>query len=245
MADYSIEVAIPNQGPKGDTGEVPEAPEDATPYARKDGAWTPTVELNEDGSVPAIVQVRQGTAAELGEIVLNDGELAIELEGGVPKQLKVGDGTTLGGVAPSINDWNIVEGTSDDDQTTSENTTLAAITLFDGIPNLEIGAMYQFTGRAYFELSGEGGLKLSTANPDAILNNSFARTGGGEWADEYVFLSSYQEAVTDFGYFDFWGTTRAVVNGNRFRLFFAQQTSSADELVFRGAQSYLLYRIIT
>lgn len=48
--------------------------------------------------LPAIVSVRQGTTAQLDEIVLADGELAIERDGyGDPVGLRAGDGVASGG----------------------------------------------------------------------------------------------------------------------------------------------------
>jgi hypothetical protein len=59
------------------------------------------VGVEEDGTVSAIVTVRQGTAAELNAIVLADGELAIVTDidnvGSSFANLRWGDGVTAGG----------------------------------------------------------------------------------------------------------------------------------------------------
>jgi hypothetical protein len=88
MADYSIEVTIPNQGPKGDNGGIPEAPEDGIIYGRKDAEW-------EDITAPANLQVRRGTATEVAAITPLEGEPVWETD---TKKLKVGDGTVAGGI---------------------------------------------------------------------------------------------------------------------------------------------------
>jgi hypothetical protein len=89
MADYSIEVTIPNQGPKGDNGGIPEAPEDGIIYGRKDAEW-------EDITAPANLQVRRGTAAEVAAITPLEGEPVWETD---TKKLVVGDGSTQGGIS--------------------------------------------------------------------------------------------------------------------------------------------------
>lgn len=60
--------------------------------------------LDADGNLPATVLVRTGTAAELDEIVLGDGEIAIETSSGTPVAIRMGDGETAGGVALSASD---------------------------------------------------------------------------------------------------------------------------------------------
>lgn len=60
------------------------------------------VGIDNEGAIDAIVSVRQGTAAELNEIILRNGELAIEIEAGDPKGLRAGDGTTAGGVVIAV-----------------------------------------------------------------------------------------------------------------------------------------------
>jgi hypothetical protein len=93
MADYSIEVAVPNvgpqgpQGPAGEFGEL-EAPEDGIIYGRKDAEWV-------DMTAPANLQVRRGTAAEVAAITPLEGEPVWATD---TKQLVVGDGSTAGGV---------------------------------------------------------------------------------------------------------------------------------------------------
>jgi hypothetical protein len=93
MADYEIEVSIPNigpagpQGPAGEFGEL-EAPEDGIIYGRRDGEWV-------DMTAPANLQVRRGTAAEVAAITPLEGEPVWATD---TKELVVGDGATLGGV---------------------------------------------------------------------------------------------------------------------------------------------------
>jgi hypothetical protein len=93
MADYSIEVSIPNagpvgpQGPPGEFGEL-EAPEDGIIYGRKDGEWV-------DMTAPANLQVRRGTAAEVAAITPLEGEPVWATD---TKILVVGDGSSAGGV---------------------------------------------------------------------------------------------------------------------------------------------------
>jgi hypothetical protein len=92
MADYSIEVAIPNvgpQGPQGPAGEFGdlEAPEDGIIYGRKDAEWV-------DMTAPANLQVRRGTAAEVAAITPLEGEPVWATD---TKRLFVGDGASLGG----------------------------------------------------------------------------------------------------------------------------------------------------
>jgi hypothetical protein len=93
MADYSIEVAIPNQGPQGPQGPAGEfgdleAPEDGVIYGRKDAEWV-------DMTSPANLQVRRGTAAEVAAITPLEGEPVWDTSNGV---LVVGDGSTAGGL---------------------------------------------------------------------------------------------------------------------------------------------------
>jgi hypothetical protein len=93
MADYSIEVSIPNQGPAGpqgppgEFGEL-EAPQDGIIYGRKDGEWV-------DMTAPANLQVRRGTAAEVAAITPLEGEPVWATD---TKLLYLGDGSTLGGI---------------------------------------------------------------------------------------------------------------------------------------------------
>lgn len=93
MADYTIEVAVPNvgpqgpQGPAGEFGEL-EAPEDGIIYGRKDAEWV-------DMTSPANLQVRRGTAAEVAAITPLEGEPVWATD---TKALILGDGATLGGV---------------------------------------------------------------------------------------------------------------------------------------------------
>jgi hypothetical protein len=92
MADYSIEVAIPNQGPAGpqgppgEFGEL-EAPQDGIIYGRKDGEWV-------DMTAPANLQVRRGTAAEVAAITPLEGEPVWATD---TKRLFIGDGVSGGG----------------------------------------------------------------------------------------------------------------------------------------------------
>jgi hypothetical protein len=88
MADYTIEVAIPNQGPKGDNGGMEEAPEDGIIYGRKDAEWV-------DMTAPANLQVRRGTAAEVAAITPLEGEPVWATD---TKLLYLGDGSTAGGI---------------------------------------------------------------------------------------------------------------------------------------------------
>jgi hypothetical protein len=96
MADYSIEVAIPNQGPAGpqgppgEFGEL-EAPQDGIIYGRKDGEWV-------DMTAPANLQVRRGTAAEVAAITPLEGEPVWATD---TKLLYLGDGSTAGGIQVS------------------------------------------------------------------------------------------------------------------------------------------------
>ena len=93
MADYSIEVAIPNQGPAGpqgppgEFGEL-EAPQDGIIYGRKDGEWV-------DMTAPANLQVRRGTAAEVAAVTPLEGEPVWATN---TKTLFIGDSTTAGGI---------------------------------------------------------------------------------------------------------------------------------------------------
>jgi hypothetical protein len=97
MADYSIEVSIPNQGPvgpqgpPGEFGEL-EAPQDGIIYGRKDGEWV-------DMTAPANLQVRRGTAAEVAAITPLEGEPVWATD---TKQLVVGDGITAGGIQVGV-----------------------------------------------------------------------------------------------------------------------------------------------
>jgi len=221
------------------TGQVEEAPEDGTPYARKDADWTPTVGLEEDGSIRAIVQVRQGTAAELGEIVLNDGEIAIELEGGVPKQLKVGDGVTAGGIAPNINDWIIVQGTSEDTFTKTNSSTFSAIPFFENLPELEEGGIYEYFATLVFYIDNEGGIKLTSS---IFGDGASISITGGEWPDAVLATLSLNEDYTDTGVINVRGNVK-ISEPRRFRVFLAQQTATGDGNVqFVGPSSYIAYR---
>jgi hypothetical protein len=100
MADYEIEVSIPNagpvgpQGPPGEFGEL-EAPQDGIIYGRKDAEWV-------DMTAPANLQVRRGTAAEVAAITPLEGEPVWATD---TKKLRVGDGSTQGGI--SIGDFPI------------------------------------------------------------------------------------------------------------------------------------------
>lgn len=228
-------------------GAVQEAPEDATPYARKDGNWAPTVELEEDGSISAIVQVRQGTAAELGEIVLNDGEIAIELEGGIPKQFRAGDGTTSGGIIPS--GWTVVNGTSADDQSVTNSTSFVFIDFFNPIEPLVLGGFYEFFGKAKFFVVGSGGIKVNLST----LTNSgvgFVMFGAdSDWSGAPTVLPSGTVSISDaedFGYFHFQGFyTPASSEALFFPASFAQQSATADGTAsFLGEGSFLGYRRI-
>jgi hypothetical protein len=244
MPDYSIEVSIPNQGPKGDNGGIPEAPEDGLHYARKDTAWAETIGLENDGSIAAVVQVRQGTAAELGEIVLNNGEIAIELEGGTPKQLRVGDGTTAGGIAPSVTGWNLVQGTSDDDESvTDDAANFTLINLFADAATLQTGEFYEFFGLATFEVLGSGGIYITSNFGDTAFQKL---TADGDWEGSPSFVGgavSISDAE-DFGYLYFQGVTIASSSPfNAFRMVFRQHTASDEGTAyFRGQGSYFAYR---
>jgi len=246
MADYEIEVSIPNKGPKGDNGGIPEAPEDGLHYARKNAGWAETIGLEDNGSIAAVVQVRQGTAAELGAIVLNSGEIAVELESSVPKRFRVGDGTTLGGVVPNVNNWNIVNGTSSDNQTVTNSTTLQPIDLFEDIPALEIGGLYAYFGVAAFLIDGVGGAKITTGSGDAPLNGANVNIRGGEWPSDYVdwvtVTGELYEGST--GVINFSGFAKITEADNRFRLFFAQETATAGSVDFLGYASYFAYQQI-
>ena len=99
MADYSIEVAIPNQGPQGPQGPAGEfgdleAPEDGVIYGRKDAEWV-------DMTSPANLQVRRGTAAEVAAITPLEGEPVWATD---TKVLTVGDGSALGGIPVGLYD---------------------------------------------------------------------------------------------------------------------------------------------
>jgi hypothetical protein len=103
MADYSIEVSIPNagpvgpQGPPGEFGEL-EAPQDGIIYGRKDAEWV-------NMTAPANLQVRRGTAAEVAAITPLEGEPVWATD---TKKLRVGDGSTQGGI--SIGDFPVSGG---------------------------------------------------------------------------------------------------------------------------------------
>jgi hypothetical protein len=60
--------------------------------------------LNADGALEAVVQVRNGSAAEIDDLVLLDGELAIITDGDLPL-LSLGDGISEGGVPLSQDGW--------------------------------------------------------------------------------------------------------------------------------------------
>jgi hypothetical protein len=60
--------------------------------------------LNADGAIEAVVQVRNGSAAEIDDLVLLDGELAV-VTGGTTPLLRIGDGTTEGGIPISQAGW--------------------------------------------------------------------------------------------------------------------------------------------
>jgi hypothetical protein len=68
-----------------------EAPEDGVIYGRKDADW---VDITE----PANLQIRRGTAAEVGAITPLQGEPVWETD---LKKLVVGDGSTVGGFPAS------------------------------------------------------------------------------------------------------------------------------------------------
>jgi hypothetical protein len=93
MADYEIEVSIPNtgpvgpQGPPGEFGDL-EAPEDGIIYGRKDAEWV-------DMTSPANLQVRRGTAAEVAAITPLEGEPVWATD---TKRLFMGDGVSAGGI---------------------------------------------------------------------------------------------------------------------------------------------------
>jgi hypothetical protein len=245
MADYSIEVSIPNRGPKGDNGGIPEAPEDGLHYARKDTAWAETIGLENDGSIAAVVQVRQGTAAQLAEIVLNDGEIAVELEGGTPKQLRVGDGTTAGGIAPSVTGWNLIEGTSDDDQSLTDNATGQGITLFQNAVALENQEFYEFFGLAKFLVVGSGGAKI---NHNGFLENAFIKLGAdSDWPGAPSLIDAIPVVFSDaedFGFIYFQGIVKASTAPiPDLGLGFAQASATDQGTVsFLGEGSYLAYR---
>jgi hypothetical protein len=234
------------------TGEVEEAPEDATPYARKDGDWTPTVELEEDGSISAIVQVRQGTAAELGEIVLNDGEIAIELEDGLPLKFRVGDGATSGGNFPSITNWTIIEGTSDDNQSVTNSSDFIVggipreITFFKNAAELEAGSYYEFFGQLDFNIDGLGGVKLEGGT---IFDTTLALVNAAtNWQQQTIFLVGFNlPDVEETGIVSFSGRKKitSATNDNKFIIKFAQSTATSDGILyFRGQNSYVAYRKI-
>jgi hypothetical protein len=246
MADYSIEVSIPNQGPKGDNGGIPEAPEDGLHYARKDAGWAETIGLENDGSIAAVVQVRQGTAAELGAIVLNNGEIAVELESSVPKRFRVGDGTTLGGLVPNVNNWNIVNGTSADNQIVANSTTLEPIDLFENIPALEIGGLYAYFGVATFLIDGVGGAKVTTGSVDSPFSGATVTIRGGEWPSDYVDWVTVTGELYDgsTGTINFSGFAKIAEGESRFRLSFAQETATDGLVEFLGYASYFAYQQI-
>lgn len=247
MADYSIEVSIPNQGPKGDNGGIPEAPEDGLHYARKDAGWAETIGLESDGSIAAVVQVRQGTAAELSQIVLNDGEIAVELEGGAPKQIRVGDGTTAGGLTPSITGWQLLEGSPDDNLSRTNSVSYQTITLFANA-QLEVGQIYEFIGFAMFEVVGSGGIKI-VGN---FLSNALVKVDeNSDWSNAPYYVAGsglFLADAEDYGAIYFQGTYKATASpNNTFLLQFAQQSATAQGTAhFRGQignqVSYLAYR---
>jgi hypothetical protein len=223
------------------TGQVEEAPEDGTPYARKDADWTPTVSLEEDGSIAAIVQVRQGTAAELGEIILNDGEIAIELEGGVPKQLKVGDGVTAGGVSPQINDWTIVYGTSEEEQTVTNSSSVVAISFFENAVNLDSNSIYQIFGKMQFNVESDnsGGFKITSLDLSTVSAQLSA-----DWGNEAINLQLFQTDSADLGIINFQGFIDTD-SGGGINISFAQKTATVGgEVRFEADQSYIAYRKI-
>jgi hypothetical protein len=118
MADYSIEVSIPNQGPAGpqgppgEFGEL-EAPQDGIIYGRKDGEWV-------DMTAPANLQVRRGTAAEVAAITPLEGEPVWETD---TKKLRVGDGITAAGIIVGLQNLGQIVKLKTTDQSTSGGTT--------------------------------------------------------------------------------------------------------------------------
>lgn len=76
------------ENPSG-SGDVEEAPEDGVIYGRKDADWVNITE-------PANLQIRRGTAEEAEAITPLEGEPIWETD---TKVLRVGDGSTLGGIA--------------------------------------------------------------------------------------------------------------------------------------------------
>jgi hypothetical protein len=243
MADYSIEVSIPNQGPKGDNGGIPEAPEDGLHYARKDAGWAETIGLEADGSIAAVVQVRQGTAAELGEIVLNDGEIAVELEGGAPKQIRVGDGTTSGGLTPQINDWNFVYGAAGGNQDVTNSSTLVNIGFFQNAFTLEANSVYQIIGRAYFTSVGEGGTTINVGNE---VFASLVAIQTADWSPFGVLtFQGYESESEDAGIFEFQGFHKTGASQLSPLLLFAQRVATAGSTTsFKAENSYIAYRKI-
>jgi hypothetical protein len=247
MPDYSIEVSIPNQGPKGDNGGIPEAPEDGLHYARKDAGWAETIGLEADGSIAAVVQVRRGTAAQLAEIVLNDGEIAVELENGTPKQIRVGDGATAGGVTPSITGWQLLEGSSDDDLSRTNSVSNQTITLFANA-QLEVGQIYEFIGFAMFEVVGSGGIKIFG---NFLSNALFKLEDNSDWSNAPYYIAGSGLTIADaedVGFVYFQGTYKAKPSpNNTFLLQFAQQSATAQGTAYFRGQindqvSYLAYR---
>jgi len=99
---------------------VEEAPEDGTIYGRKDADW---VDITE----PANLQVRRGTAAEVAAITPLEGEPVWETDS---KILKIGDGSTNGGVLVSP-----TKGT----ETTA--TYLGTENDIDGFSNVALGSI--------------------------------------------------------------------------------------------------------
>jgi hypothetical protein len=118
MADYSIEVAIPNQGPAGpqgppgEFGEL-EAPQDGIIYGRKDAEWV-------DMTAPANLQVRRGTAAEVAAVTPLEGEPVWETD---TKKLRVGDGITAAGIIVGLQNLGQIFKLKITDQSTSGGTT--------------------------------------------------------------------------------------------------------------------------
>ena len=244
MADYSIEVSIPNQGPKGDNGGIAEAPEDATPYARKDAGWARTIALEENNSIAAVVQVRQGTLAQLQEIVLNSGEIAVELENSLPKRLRVGDGSTAGGIVPFISEWIVVQGTANDSQTTS-SVDYVAINWFANIATLEPGGIYTYVGQIQILSEGEGGVKISPGGGSALKDAVVTVTEEwpyhvGSWPNDSG--GDYNGAT---GRITFSGIVRSDNTSGHFALRFALQAPDNEGfLQFLGYSAFFAFRRI-
>jgi hypothetical protein len=165
MADYSIEVAIPNQGPAGpqgppgEFGEL-EAPQDGTIYGRKDGEWV-------DMTAPANLQVRRGTAAEVAAVTPLEGEPVWATD---TKLLYLGDGSTAGGI--QVGEFPL-------DGDAASGTTAGKIRAANATNGLGfVGGSMQVLGNA--RGTGSVDLQMSRSSATRVASGNFSVIAGGQ-----------------------------------------------------------------